>query len=73
MSKHRSLPVKGSVKRHDLACYLWAHRHDADKWALYEQWRAFRKEQADDIRATRKAERQTDCKRMGSAAPSLAA
>ena len=73
MSKHRSLPVRGSVKRHDLACYLWAHRRDAGKWALYEQWRALRKEQADDIRAAKKAERQANSESIGPEAPPLAA
>lgn len=73
MSKHRSLPVRGSVKRHDLASYLWAHHHDAGKWALYEQWRALRKKQADDVRAARKAERQSDSGSIGPEAPPLAA
>lgn len=59
MEKNYSpLPVKGTVKRQELAAYLWKHRHEgANKWELYDEWRDLRDQKASALRTIRTVEK----------------
>ena len=48
------LPVKGSVKRYELAQWLWTYRHKMGKTEAYEAWKVDRKTRADFLRFMRK-------------------